>query len=190
MIDNLRKSERTRNRLKESLVKLCIEKGYNNVTVGDICTQAETYRSTFYRYYDTKDDMLREIEHEYIEETRKLTPSFADLHMDMTEAEVAGLRSELTADLVFHREHRELCMFLLSPYGDPYFTRKIAESLSEIAERSLRSHSTSYSSDTSYVVNFFVNGYIATIYEWLRKQNSSPEEIAELLLDMMFRLRK
>ena len=67
------------NRLKEILIDLCAKKGYQTVTIGDICEKAETYRSTFYRYYDTKDDMLREIEHEYIDATRDLTPSFAEL---------------------------------------------------------------------------------------------------------------
>ena len=64
VIGNIKKSERTKNRLKEILIDLCAKKGYQTVTIGDICEKAETYRSTFYRYYDTKDDMLREIEHE------------------------------------------------------------------------------------------------------------------------------
>ena len=36
-----------------------------------------------------------------------------------------------------------------------------------------------------YHVNFFVSGYIATVYEWLLREDRTPEQIAGFLLDMM-----
>ena len=35
MIGNVRKSERTKKKLKEILIDLCGEKGYQNVTIGE-----------------------------------------------------------------------------------------------------------------------------------------------------------
>lgn len=174
-----------KNRLKEILIDLCAEKGYQNVTIGDICEKAETYRSTFYRYYDTKDDMLREIEHEYIEATRDLTPSFADVKTGLSKGELAKLREELTEDMKYHKSHRKLCLFLLSPYGDPYFTRKMAESITKTAEKAIKKHGSSYSSNQEYALNFFANGFISTIYEWLRRDDCTPEEIADVLLQLI-----
>ena len=165
MIGNIKKSERTKNKLKELLIDLCAEKGYRNVTIGDICEKADTYRSTFYRYYDTKDDMLREIEHEYIEATRGLTPSFADFRKDLSDEDLERLKRELTEDMKYHLAHKKICMFLLSPYGDPYFGRKMTESIIKTAESSIRKHGSSYTSNLKYTLNFFANGFISTIYE-------------------------
>lgn len=189
MIGNVRKSERTKKKLKEILIDLCGEKGYQNVTIGDICEKAETYRSTFYRYYDTKDDMLREIEREYIDATRDLTPSFEDLRKELSEEEYGRLRKELTQDMKYHQSHKKLCLFLLSPYGDPYFTRKMAESITKTAERAIKKHGSSYSSNQKYVLSFFANGFISTIYEWLRREDCSAEEIADVLLRLITLMR-
>lgn len=185
MIGNVKKSERTKNRLKEILIDLCAEKGYQNVTIGDICEKAETYRSTFYRYYDTKDDMLREIEQEYIEATRDLTPSFADLRKELTKEEYAKLRDELTEDMKYHQSHRKLCLFLLSPYGDSWFSRKMTESITKTAEKATRKNGFSYSYNQKYALNFFAGGFISTIYEWLRRDDCSAEEIADVLLHLI-----
>ena len=39
-------------------VELIMAKGYDETTVDDICTAAEISRSTFFRYFPTKDDAL------------------------------------------------------------------------------------------------------------------------------------
>jgi AcrR family transcriptional regulator len=39
-------------------VDLIMEKGYDQTTVDDICTVADISRSTFFRYFPTKDDAL------------------------------------------------------------------------------------------------------------------------------------
>ena len=63
------------------------------------------YRSTFYRYYDTKDEVLRETEHEYIEATRGLTPTLWSIHAGASPEEMERYHRELTADMEYHREH-------------------------------------------------------------------------------------
>ena len=99
MGENIIKRSRTKERLKTALISLCGKKAYYDITIQVICRQAGLYRSTFYRYYDTKDDMLREIEQEYIDDVRALTPNLWRLHPDSTAEEMEQYRQELTADL-------------------------------------------------------------------------------------------
>ena len=61
---------------------------YYDITIWDICNKAEAYRSTFYRYFDTKDEMLREIEREYLEKIRSLTPAIHHYHPDASPEEM------------------------------------------------------------------------------------------------------
>ena len=53
-----RRIERTRQLLREALVALILEKGYDAVTVQDIIDRANVGRSTFYAHFRDKEDLL------------------------------------------------------------------------------------------------------------------------------------
>ena len=50
---------RTRATLHQALMSLTLDKGYEAVTVGDICEAANVGRSTFYAHFPNKDALLR-----------------------------------------------------------------------------------------------------------------------------------
>lgn len=55
-----RRIERTRRWLRDAFVELFLEKNYDSITVQDITDRADTARVTFYRHYNTKDDLLED----------------------------------------------------------------------------------------------------------------------------------
>ena len=182
---NVEKRSRTRTALKNALIDLCEEKSYYDITVQDVCDRAQMYRSSFYRYFETKDEMLREIEHEYLDMTRELTKTFRDYDPAADEAQRAVYLRELTADMEYHMKNERLCRFLLSPAGDMYFYQKMKESLAETAMRYVRKNSRERRGEISYQVNFFAAGFIDTIHTWLQKKDLTPEQIAAFMLNML-----
>ena len=52
------RSRRTRGCLRQALIDLTVEEGYDAVTVTKIAEKAMINRATFYRYYEDKDDLL------------------------------------------------------------------------------------------------------------------------------------
>ncbi len=54
-----RRVARTRATLHHVLLKLIIERGYDAISVQDICEAADIGRSTFYAHYTGKDDLKR-----------------------------------------------------------------------------------------------------------------------------------
>src|SRR5712671_3191569 len=50
---------RTRATLQHALNSLILKKGYESITVQDICDAANVGRSTFYAHYTSKDDLKR-----------------------------------------------------------------------------------------------------------------------------------
>ena len=185
MAENAEKRLRTRKKLKDALIELCNEKPYYDITVWDICNQAQTYRSTFYRYYETKDEVLREIENEYIEDTRKLTQTIWNFHADATPEEQEIYLQELTADMRYHWEHKEVCKFLLSPAGDIYFHSQMVESIGNTIKKNYQKHVIPKNFNTDFFLTFFAAGFVSTIHEWLKKGNGTPEQVASFLLSMM-----
>ncbi len=55
-----RRVNRTRRLLRESLMKLVVQKGYDAVTIEDITEMAELGRTTFYLHYKDKEELLLE----------------------------------------------------------------------------------------------------------------------------------
>ncbi len=68
---NIKKSDRrvsrTRRSLREALMSLILEKGYDAVTIEDITTRADTGRTTFYLHYRDKEELLLESINEVVD---------------------------------------------------------------------------------------------------------------------------
>src|SRR6266700_5879957 len=54
-----RRVARTRALLQQAHISLILKKGYEAITVEDICDAANVGRSTFYAHYTSKDDLRR-----------------------------------------------------------------------------------------------------------------------------------
>ena len=54
-----RRSLRTRNALRDALIELIAERGWDDIAVQDLCERANVGRSTFYSHYPNKDALLQ-----------------------------------------------------------------------------------------------------------------------------------
>lgn len=53
-----RRIQRTRRTLREALISLLLERGWDAVSVQDVCDKADVGRSTFYTHFADKEDLL------------------------------------------------------------------------------------------------------------------------------------
>jgi len=118
--DDLR-VRRTRKLLQEALIELTVEKGYNTVTVSDICERAMVNRSTFYRHYPGgKYDLLDK----YMDYVQRFTARFVEEKLGQTgEGGPTGLINLLQHVQMFADFYR----VMLGQMGDPVFTERFRQ---------------------------------------------------------------
>lgn len=126
--------QRTRKVLQQALFELTVERGYAAVTVRDIATRAMVNRSTFYRHYLDKEDLLSQ----YLEQLQ------SDIAQAAADAEALAATASTPERvpgglllLVRHvQEHGAFYRVMLGQHGDPLFTNRFRQ-LSERRYRSL-----------------------------------------------------
>jgi AcrR family transcriptional regulator len=107
-IEDLR-VRRTRKLLQQALIELTVEKGFAALTVRDITERAMVNRSTFYRHYLDKYDLLEE----YLNEIYELT----------TSQDVPG-----PLNLLKHiQQFSDFYRVMLGPKGDPLFVQRFRQ---------------------------------------------------------------
>lgn len=104
-----RRIVRTRTALKEAIIELVLEKGFNAIRVQDIAERADVRAATLYLHYDNKEDLLMSA----------LEGIYDDMFMAISEEELAAYLSTANyprAEAVFERiwEQRDLYLVLMS----------------------------------------------------------------------------
>jgi AcrR family transcriptional regulator len=119
VVEDLR-VRRTRKMIQEALLELTVEKGYAAITVQDIADRAMINRSTFYRHYLDKDDLLVQ----YMDEVTALTAEDDDA-MERTFPGEKEIPTGLIKLLRHIGQHSEFYRVMLSANGHPVVTDRL-----------------------------------------------------------------
>ncbi len=172
---------RTRKLLQRAFIELTIEKGFADVTVRDITERAMVNRSTFYRHYLDKYELLSQ----YIEGLFELIDSheedtspmsILDQHPDSPPAGLVSLLKHIQMNADFYR-------VMLGKKGDPAFC---AQSFRRFVEKGFRSMLPSDVAPTDpsrppidLSVSYVLQAGIGAIVWWLENgQSYTPEQVA------------
>lgn len=114
-----RKQEQTKQQLHTALITLLATTRFEKITVNQLAQQAKVTRSTFYRYYDDKYDLLAAIE----ETTIKAL---------VTMPAGQPLGDELDQVLINYQANFKTLHALLGANGDPAFTTRLEHRMNQL----------------------------------------------------------
>lgn len=168
-----RRVQRTKKLLREALVSLILEKGYQKITIQDIIDRANVGRSTFYSHYRNKEDLLYsgfdELAH--------------DLHRHTRPPNAAGDSLEhLMHSLEFFTHaynNQELYMAMTESGGG----EKLLEIGRQHMQNHIEAHLIHYPSlgkeiPISVITNFLAGSLLTMIIWWLeQKMPYTPQEM-------------
>lgn len=172
-----RRSRRTRQALHQALIRLIVERGYDEITVGDIADAADTGRSTFYAHFTDKDDLLRSAGG-YLKRVLVAEHEAEAERSDRPEDRLLGFSRFMTAHLY---EQRQIFHALMRGQGGQIFLEMIRDVLCEIVRKELPARPSGEALEREVAVQFVVGGYITVVTWWLRsgaKQDPNAVEAA------------
>ncbi|MEJ2599481.1 MAG: TetR/AcrR family transcriptional regulator [Anaerolineales bacterium] len=176
---------RTRNLLRNALIELIQEKGYNDVTVKDITERATLNRATFYLHYRDKEDLLAKGFEEIWGELTQRNP--LPVTQDGTLA-LEGTKTTILSDFKHLNENAEFYRVMLGTQGVPEFVHRMQAHVYESTAARLRSVLGDLPVrpvPVEIVLQFIASAYVGIMEWWLENDRSyTPEEMADFILSL------
>jgi AcrR family transcriptional regulator len=177
-----RRITRTRGMLQHALTSLILKKGYEAITIQDICDEANVGRSTFYAHYTSKDDLKRNgFEH--------LRKELVDRQNEAQAApgEIKDRSLGFSLTMFEHaRDHIDLYRALVGGRGGTVSLGQIRQILSDLVRNELAATVGKNSADIvprELVVQYVVGAFMAVMTWWLDGGAKLPPK----RIDAMFR---
>jgi len=174
-----RRVQRTRKLLRESMMALILEEGYDAISIQDITDKANLGRATFYLHFKDKDELLRDVMGQFMFEFLDNVPQFSQ-HQWRLEDHKAVVKL-----FDFAAEHYDLYRILIMGSGGITASRQmhqtIAENIKACIQKEIEELSAEPVIPPDFIANHFAGSLLATIYWWLDQDLPySVEEMADM----------
>jgi AcrR family transcriptional regulator len=178
-----RRAVRSRRALREALIALILEKGYESITVQDITDRADLNRGTLYLHYRDKQDLLLSSSNEvYAELLAQFTPiSARNMSMDIPERHLTIVFQHVAANADYYR-------VMLGQHGVPAFITRLRHLVSQVSLDRLQALQQLVAAKPfpAELVGGFSGGAVIGVLEWWLENNMpmTPEELARSTLQL------
>ena len=166
-----RRVQMTKRLLKTALIELMQEKPFEQITIKELCEQADLNRTTFYLHYDDQRGVLQDIEKETMEKTVEFMKNVSP------DADTVDM---VAAYLSYVKENAQVFQTLLLRYDSKPFRQEFVLYTLDRIRGNLP-----YYGDPEherYVLTFLMEGSNHIVMEWIRQGFDLPaREVATLI---------
>ena len=170
-----RRIPRSRAMLQNALCSLIARKGYEAITIKDICEAAHVGRSTFYAHFTSKDDLKRS----GFEPLRKQLVGRQKEALAMARDHKGRSLAFSLAMFEHARDHRDHYRALVGSRGGTVSLGTIRKMLSGLVRDELAATTDRSSADViprEFVVQYVVGAFMAVLTSWLDGGAKMPPE--------------
>lgn len=170
-----RRVGRTRASLQSALISLILDKGYDALTIEEICKAANVGRSTFYAHYTSKDNLKRGAIDDHLGELFKQ-------RREILLNEAPGQVVSPTLVIFEHaHDHKDLCRAVVRGGGSTLAVETIRNTLTDVIRKEIRQLAPSGTSDIflrDLTVQYIVGAFMSVLLWWVEGGTKrSPEEM-------------
>jgi len=178
-----RRTVRTKVAIREALVALIQEKGFNALTVSDITKRADINRGTFYLHYQDKFDLLDQTETEIIQDVENIvlqanSLNFADFNSTDNPMPIVVTIFE------YMRENAALLHAVLGLEGDFAFMTRMRQTIEKNLKLGFLAgiRAQNFLVPSEYLITYILSAHFGVIQLWLKNGcKESPHEMAIIL---------
>lgn len=125
-----RRTRKSKTALRNALLRLMDEKEFKNITITDLVNEADVNRGTFYKYYDYKEDLIKEVQDKIIEDLRR---AYKLPYKGLSYYKQSEITKKNTTSLFDHiYKHRKFYHLVLNSTDLYEFQRVFCETISEV----------------------------------------------------------
>jgi AcrR family transcriptional regulator len=156
---------RTRQLLRDALVALIVERGFEEITVRDVTDKATLNHATFYLHYYNKEDLLNNTLDAMFEE-------FAHVAPPPSSATLRDITSPIRASaLMFEHfaKHAAFYRVILGAKGVPAYSARLRDYLADLLYQRLSTFNPQVSVivSPSFAAQYLAGAYLSVIVWWL-----------------------
>ena len=172
---------RTRKLLRESMLQLFLERGYDDISIQDVTDKANLGRATFYLHYREKDDLLADVIKMQFEDFVATAPP-------LISPKTKSVDSKRIQHLFEYAESRYDFFRILmigkgSVVGSRYLQQAIRDDYKRDIDRMQKEFGVVPTISRDFIENYYAGAMISLIYWWLENDMPfTPEEMAEMYL--------
>jgi AcrR family transcriptional regulator len=173
-----RRVRRTKDQIKQALIKLLLTKDLKDITVSELTGRADINRGTFYLHYRDVMDLFRQVEGEMVEEFSRYIVSYKNRS--------ALLRTPVLGDLFqYVAMNEEICRALLRSPDSLFITRLFELSRPGSPGEFRRYYKHWDEKHYDYYYDFICYGAFAMLRRWLEAGMKESVEQITLMVDKM-----
>ncbi|MCY3833047.1 MAG: TetR/AcrR family transcriptional regulator [Chloroflexi bacterium] len=167
---------RTRRALREALVELAMEKGYEKISIKNLTERADIGYATFFRHYKSKDELL----------THYLRAILLDIEQELS-PEMTHYDAALLMFDIFEK-HRDACLIGLSLPRDHPAMKPIWEAAARLVTARYEARDeTAIPLDVS--VNHLVHSFVEMVRWWVTEgQAYKLEQMAFMMSELVIKM--
>lgn len=157
----------TQKRLLDAFWKINQTKSYTEITVTEICQDAEISRSTFYEYYKSTKELLASEEARILQEILE-NPRIQAFYPDAFRED-----SIKESFLEIYLRNKPCFDVLFSEYGDPAFAEQYKNVLKQSLIDNIRAAGYDHR-ELDLIVEYEISGFVGLIRAWFQSGKKQP----------------
>jgi AcrR family transcriptional regulator len=177
-----RRIQRTRQLLRDALMTLIVERGYEAITIQDIADRANVSRTTFYLHYRDKEDLL----------FTSMTEMYNQLVANIPDLNRETLRRGFSQGQVDATEYEHVATFadfyrvMLGPQGSPAFIVRVQNYLATVFQdlelKQLEDPEKGSRVPLEFIAHYIAGAEVGVMRWWLNNgMQYTPQEMAKMM---------
>lgn len=174
-----RRVQRTRKLLRDAMMALILEEGYDALSIQDITDKANLGRATFYLHFKDKDELLMDVMDQFMEDILVQVPQLAEIQWRLEDTKNIAKLFDFAA------EHYDLYRILTISSGAITASRQlhqtIASKIKTYIQKEIDESGDQPIIPVEFIASHFAGSLLSIMYWWLDSDLPySAEEIAEM----------